>query len=141
MRSPSACSSMSSHTQPQNVQVAFFTTVSSIPHCLPSWCRRLACKTAGEPPAPRKTLAAQLAVRTGRDGEGSAEGAALAAAADAARHVPPRVDLLPGANLVRLGLGGELGGRRLIGLGGPVARCFGLHRYFSCSDRKSTRLN
>ena len=30
MRSPSACSSMSSQTHPQKVQVAFFTTVSSI---------------------------------------------------------------------------------------------------------------
>jgi len=30
MRSPFACSSMSSQTQPQKVQVAFFVTVSSI---------------------------------------------------------------------------------------------------------------
>src|SRR5229473_8110860 len=30
MRSPSACSSMSSHTQPQKVQVAFLTTVRLI---------------------------------------------------------------------------------------------------------------
>ena len=30
IRSPSACSSMSSQTHPQNVQVAFFTTVTVI---------------------------------------------------------------------------------------------------------------
>ena len=30
MRSPSECSSMSSQTQPQKVQVAFFTTFNSI---------------------------------------------------------------------------------------------------------------
>src|SRR5262249_41744533 len=109
MRSPSACNSMSSQTHPQNVQVAFFTTVSSIP-CFPQ-------------------LPADLAVRTGRDDERSAERTALAAALDAARHEAPGVDLLPGRHLARLGLVGEVGG--LLDALRRAFRSFGLDHWIS----------
>src|SRR5262245_53048192 len=99
MRSPSACSSISSQTHPQNVQVAFFTTVNSI----------------------SSPLAEDLTARTGRQGESSAEGAAPVAAADAARHVATGLDLLPGRGLGRR-LAGELG------LGRPVRRVRGFVR-------------
>src|SRR5262249_40919907 len=45
-----------------------------------------------------------LAVRTGRDDEGSAQRPAPAAAPDAPRHVPPGFDLFPGLDLFRVGL-------------------------------------
>src|SRR4249920_1485840 len=74
IRSPSACSSMSSQTQPQNVHVAFGTTL------------RLIASLASLGLAP---------ARTGRHDEGSAKLPAAAAPADAARHVPSGLDQLP----------------------------------------------
>src|SRR5207248_4763223 len=79
IRSPSACSSMSSQTHPQKVHVAFFTTVSCI--------RSI--------PGPAASGGLFVAVRTGRDDERSPELAAAEAPADAPRHEPPRLDLLP----------------------------------------------
>src|SRR5579883_2811884 len=74
MRSWSACSSMSSQTQPQKVHVAFFTTFS----CMPvPW------------------LTTDLAARTGRQHERSTQFPPQTAAADAPRHVAPVGDLLP----------------------------------------------
>src|SRR5262245_41208660 len=100
---------MSSQTHPQNVQVAFFTTVNSI-----LWL----------------PLPSNLAVRTGRDDERSAKGSALVAALDPARHVPPGVDLLPGRSLARSGLAGELGCRGLFDFPAVFTRFFGPHRFF-----------
>src|SRR5262245_34582537 len=107
MRSPSACSSMSSQTQPQNVQVAFFTTVSSI--TLP----------------PR--LSPDLAVRTGRNDECSAERSPLVAPLDPARHVPPGGNLLPGRDLARSRLAGELACRGRFVFAGTLSRLFHAH--------------
>src|SRR5207247_5492131 len=73
IRSPSACSSMSSQTQPQNVQVASFTTLRLITSPLHS----------GSAP------------RTRRDDERSAKLPAPEAPPDAARHVPPGGAQLP----------------------------------------------
>src|SRR5262249_62226034 len=92
MRSPSACNSISSQTHPQNVQVAFFTTVSSI----------LAPSTN------------DLPVRTGRNGERSAEGTPSETAPDAARHVAAGLDLFPGPAVAVVDLAGELGGRGVV---------------------------
>src|SRR5579872_2188403 len=47
-------------------------------------------------------LAANLAVRTGRNHKRSAEGAPLVAAANAPRHVAPGFNLFPRLDLVRL---------------------------------------
>src|SRR5207253_4533885 len=93
MRSPSACSSMSSQTQPQNVHVAFFTTVRLI---VPL------------------DLVDLLPARTGRHEKRSAQLPAQATAPDAARHVPPGLDLLPGRGSPRLGFRGNPGARRPI---------------------------
>src|SRR3954465_4573586 len=87
IRSPSACSSMSSHTHPQNVQVAFFTTVREAMR----WFRARVSFLGG-------------AGRTGRrDDEGSPQFAAAEAAADPAGHEPPRLDLLPRPHLAAVG--------------------------------------
>src|SRR5262245_29960418 len=81
MRSSSACSSMSSHTQPQNVHVACFTMV------------RLMASLV---------LSVLLRARTGRQDEGSAQLSAAKAAADATRHVAAGFDLFPGGRFVCL---------------------------------------
>src|SRR5260370_5323767 len=74
MRSPSACSSMSSQTQPQKVHAAFLTTV------------RLTV-----PPASLDLLPAQ----TGRHEKRSAQLPAKETPADAVRHVPAALDHFP----------------------------------------------
>src|SRR4051794_38293799 len=97
---------MSSQTHPQKVHVAFFTTLSSI--------------------APPRLLFAsprQLAVRTGRDDETSAQLPAAVAAADAARHVPPGGDLFPRPDF----FGGFFENRRLAGRAGPGGRVRFVH--------------
>src|SRR5262249_40287410 len=63
--------------------------------------------------------ATDLAVRTGRDGERSAERPASEAAAGAARHVAAGLDLFPGPDLLRPGLRDEM--RRLLDLPGVPA--------------------
>src|SRR5713101_6749076 len=78
MRSPSACSSMSSQTQPQKVHVASFTTV------------RLILLSLGLAPA-----------RTGRNDERSTKLPAGEAPPDAARHVPPGLNHFPRRNVFR----------------------------------------
>src|SRR3989442_7876202 len=83
IRSPSACSSMSSHTQPQKVQVAFLTTVRLM--LFFAW---LGLGSA----------------RTGRHDERSAKLPSAEAPADAARLVPSGFDGLPGRDLVWSGL-------------------------------------
>src|SRR5262249_33553697 len=81
MRSSSACSSMSSHTQPQKVQVACFTMV------------RLMASLV---------LAVLLRARTGRQDESSAQFPAAVAAPDATRHVAAGFDLFPGSWFIGL---------------------------------------
>src|SRR5438552_297931 len=83
IRSPSACSSMSSHTQPQKVHVAFLTTV------------RLILFFA------RPSLGS---ARTGRHDERSTKLPSAEAPANAARLVPSCVNGLPGRDLVWSGL-------------------------------------
>src|SRR3989442_217637 len=83
IRSPSACSSMSSHTQPQKVHVAFLTTVRLI--LFFAW---LGLGSA----------------RTGRHDERSAKLPSAEAPADAARLVPSGFDGLPGRDLIWSGL-------------------------------------
>src|SRR5262245_47847919 len=81
IRSASACSSMSSQTQPQKVQVACFVTVSSIASPLVGWT-----------------------VRTGRRGdEASPQGEADATPACASRHKTPGLDLFPGGGRFSVG--------------------------------------
>src|SRR5438093_13455930 len=72
--SPSACSSMSSQTQPQKVHVAFLTIVKLISGLV--WF-----VFAG--------------ARTGRHQKRSAQHAPTQTAADAPRHIPADGDLLP----------------------------------------------
>src|SRR5262245_48307890 len=101
MRSASACSSMSSQTHPQNVQVAFLTTVNSIIH--------LRYAASGE-----SVVLVGETVRTGRrNDEASPQRQPAATAADAAGHEPPGFELFPGRDfsggwLVRSGFLGVL---------------------------------
>src|SRR5262249_50934915 len=93
MRSPSACSSISSHTQPQKVQVAFFTTVRLM-----------------EGPE----LASFIFARTGRHDERSAQLSADAAPPDSPRHVSAGSNLLPRHWRLRISSGRDRGSRRLL---------------------------
>src|SRR6516165_5832572 len=94
IRLPSACSSMSSHTQPQKVHVALFTTLTVMASRF----------LDGAGPA-----------RTGRYDEGSTKLPAGKAAADAARPVATRLDQLPSGS-VRFLVRTALGRRLLVGL-------------------------
>src|SRR5687767_4834224 len=80
IRSPSACNSMSSQTHPQNVQVAFFTTVSSMS---PPRQR------GSRPPGPGGTTNVHPSLRPRQP----------------PRHVPPGLDLFPGRD--RFAVGGR----------------------------------
>src|SRR6185369_11614715 len=85
---------MSSQTHPQKVQVAFFTTFSSI----------LALSTN------------DLTVRTGRNGERSAEGTSSETAPNAPRHETSGLNLFPGHLLALRDLAGELSRRGVVAL-------------------------
>src|SRR3990172_8239049 len=99
MRTSSACNSMSSHTHPQKVQVALFTTVSVI------GLLRLFMRVFD-----------RRLVRTGRGEEHSPQGTTLARASHAARHVASWFDFFPSRNSP-----GLLGKREMkIGKGRPV---------------------
>jgi len=85
--SPSACSSISSHTHPQKVQVAFLTIVR------PALALGIAFAFV------------LLVARTGRDGKRSPQLAADATATDALWLKAARLDFLPGGNVGRIRLG------------------------------------
>src|SRR5437870_10969509 len=98
MRSPSACSSISSQTQPQKVQVAFLTTVRLI-LCFSGFVSiyRFAFERIFRARNDKSIIPLiTLFVRTGRNHERSAQFPAEATPPDAARLVTAEFDHFPG---------------------------------------------
>src|SRR5262245_51935862 len=85
IRSPSACSSMSSHTQPQKVQVAFLTTVRLMPVSYPVL-----------PPAPSRA-----ARRTFSQAPGRGSSRESGAAATVRGRSTPSLERVPGGRASR----------------------------------------
>src|SRR5262252_5746215 len=104
MRAPSACSSISSQTQPQNVHVALLTTVRLISDQLRLRCALCSTSLLG-------------AARTGRYHEGSTKLPAAEDSAESARHISAGVDHFPRRDIC----GGSRRGDPLVSLFGVLA--------------------